>query len=296
MFSQKEAEQCLADLEFAFQQSHKNKVADSHRSLVRPIIEDCHYPTLTQRANTNLYRVRQGDTNNLFDDSHFFYNVKEFHVNPDPTKIRRGRCNHERSQVFYCAFEERTAQYEALEPFRKADNDDVRVPHIAYIGRWITNRELILANFSGAVDFESFFQANHPEWSDFVRRLELFFRYLFSLPSNGNPAVYSLTATISEMLLKKFDGVAYPSSCTNGTGASLALNPSLVADDSLTFHNAARVRRTEYKGDSSRIDNWIGMVTDDDGSLLWMPSGERILESLREDGIAYVPYAYEDPK
>jgi hypothetical protein len=244
----------------------------THENVVRQLLEECPYPILLQYIDTNFYRVREGDISQFGDPSHFLSNVSDFKVNPDPSRIGLGRCNLPRTQVHYCAFEERTAQYEAIYSFRQAQGNSVDKSHIAYIGRWQSTRVLRLASLIDREEDRDLFAQHHPEWVDYVEVLVWFLKGVFTIPAGNNPAIYTFTATVSKIMMERFDGVVYPSSITNGKGTNAALNPTLVEEGSLKFGNAARIRRHAYNDDGARVDNWLGMICSPDGELLWLPS------------------------
>jgi len=207
-----EATEALQLLVERFRCSYINCEAEKQQELVTKIVGDSLYPILLQYPQTNFYRVREGDTQKLYDDLHFYSNAKDFSFNPDTSRIGIGRCNHPGVQVLYCAFEERTAQYEAMSSFRSMGNIEVNIPHIAYIGRWQSTRELRLVSLIDRQEDRDLFVDHYSEWSIYVSELITFLRELYVMQATDNPSVYSLTATISEAFLKRFDGIAFPSS------------------------------------------------------------------------------------
>lgn len=275
----------LKKLKDKFYLNCKNKKEDNYSEYIHEIVEDSLYPVLLQYPETNFYRVREGDEGRFYDDSHFFKNVNEFTINPNKKSIRRGRCNHPGVQVLYCAYEEETAQYEAIEAFRMSGYKEVDVPHIAYIGRWQSSRELRLANFSRRVDWQPYFEDHHPEWIEVTKDIVEFISNAYMLPYDDNPAIYSFTASLSEALLNKYDGVIFPSSITKGEGINAVFNPKIIDDESLFFCNASRIRRTSYTDSMYRIDNWIGRAISEDGELMWFPSERTMLSILKRRGL-----------
>ena len=245
--------------------------ANALEGLVRPLLEHCPFPVLFQFEATNLYRVREGDVSGFDTGDAFLSNISEFKVNPNASTIGIGRCNLPGIQIHYCAFEERTAQFEAISSFRKSENRNVEERHVAYIGRWQSTRVLRLVSLIDRDEDRTLFKNQQTEWADFVQELISFLMYVFSHPADDCKVVYTFTSMVTSIFLERFDGIVYPSSIT-GSGNNVALKPALIEDGSVMFCNASRIRRNAYAGDGSRVDNWLGYVCNSNGDLLWSPS------------------------
>lgn len=275
----------LANLKDEFIYNCINKIESNYSEYINEIVYNSLFPVLLQYPETNFYRVREGDVSYFYDDNHFYKNDSEFSLNPNKKNIRQGRCNHAEVPVFYCAYEEKTAQYEAIEAFRISGYNEVNVPHIAYIGRWQSARELKVANFSGRNDWMFFFEKNHPEWVNTTKDIVDFISNAYMMPFDNNPAIYSFTASLSEVLLREYDGVIFPSSITQGEGVNAVFDQKIIDNGSLFFCNACRIRRTSYNKGLDRIDNWIGRVISEDGELMWFPSERTLLSALKRQGL-----------
>lgn len=267
--------------------SDQDAAPDVHAldALVTDLFSTAPYPILYQNDFTNLYRVREGDDRLFFSDNHFFENASEFSINPDPARIGPGRCNFEQQQVFYCAFSEETAQYESISKFRGQNFNDIETPHIVYIGRWISMRVLHLADFSLRDESFATMEKFHPEYFELFKILIRLIDNLFIMP--GNKKTYAITATISNFLMSRHDGLVYRSSQTNAHGVNLAVPRRVVDDGSIQFYNACRIRRHSYikKSDrqSNRVDNWIGVPTEG-GALTWFSTLDTLEKILRQQG------------